>query len=254
MQTEERIRAAAHIMMGSILVPPVSHDAIERRIQQRRSETKTNARNRRPIAAAAAALALVALPAVAYSIASFEARSRAALQQHGGWAPPPPPPGFVAKLHTQTVTLARAQSLVKFTLVAPSGVPADAVLSSVDISHVGLYDRSAHIWRVGPTEATLRYRRSGGRFFLAMLSHYDPLELPGRYLFQDNGPDAHGNPILVRYQNFAWRNGDQLTEITADGMLNANEIRAIARAMHGTILQLPWPSPHRLGDLHIIAP
>jgi len=254
MQTEERIRAAAHMMMDSIPVPPVPLDAIGRRIQRRRTAPKTHARNRRPMAAAAAALALIALPAVAYSIASYEARSRAALQQHGGWAPPPPPAGFIARLHAQTVTLAQARSLVNFTLTAPSGLPAGAVLSRVDISPVGLYDRTSHSWRVGPYEATLRYNRSGGRFFHAMLSRYDPSDTPGRYMFQDNGPDAHGNPVLVRYENFAWRNGDQLTEITADSMIDANEIRAIARAMHGTMLQLPWPSPHRLGELHIVAP
>jgi hypothetical protein len=240
--------------MDSIVVPPVPLRSINLRIERRRNATKVVTRRRPPLAAAAAVLALVALPAVAYSIASYEAQSRAALWQQGGWAPPPPPPGFLARLHARTVTLTQAKAQVDFTLTVPSGLPSDAVLSRVDIWHVGLYDRTAHIWRVGPTEALFHYRRSGGRSFHAMLSHYEQSEIPGRYLFEDNGPDVHGNPVLVRHQNFAWRNGDQLTLMTADEMLNASEILAVAHAMRGHLLQLPWPDPHRLGELHIIAP
>jgi hypothetical protein len=251
MPTDTHIRDAAHLMMGSIAVPAVPYALIHKRAAQRRPIAEAVRPHRRRVAIAALGLALI--PAVGYSIVRYETRSREALQAHGGWAPPPPPAAVVARLAPHAVTLSQAQAEAGFSLTAPGGLPADAALLRIEMSPTGMYDGSSHQWHAGPAAVVFLYRRTDGRTFAMTAQRYNAHSLPGRYIFEDRGPDAHGDPILVKHERSAWTNGDQLMLVTEDG-LSKDEAIAIAHAMNGTVLKLPLHTPHSGGTLRLIRP
>ena len=253
MLTDALIRQAAGLLWNSIDVPALSMPGIERSMARRRLAMAEPAKPR-PLtpAIAIAALAFALLPVLAYSVVSYETRSRAALEARGGWAPPRPPAAFFLQLQPRDVTLVQARNSLSFTLVEPGGLPAEARLSKIEVGPVGVYDRVAKTWAMGRNEAIFRYTRRGNDFFNIVIQPYDASDLPGRFIFSDEGPDASGKPTLVRYENFAWRNGGQLTQITAGTAIDAREIQEIARAMNGTLLTLPWPDHGNTGTLHLI--
>jgi hypothetical protein len=253
MFADVQIRDSAQAMLGSVAVPAAPLQSIRERIARRDSSTRSNAPRPRRLAIAAAFL-VAALPVLAYAVVSYEARSRAALEARGGWAPPRPPAAFVSKLTPKVVTLSQAQVSAGFALVAPTGLPAGASLSSVAIGPVGAYDSDTHSWRIGSNNVIFRYRRANRGVFEIIAERYDARDLPGRYIFEDLGPDAHGNPVLVRRESFAWRNGDQMMVVTTAGAINEGEILAIARSMRGTLLSLPWPSAHGNGSMRVLRP
>lgn len=252
MLADANINHTAQVMMGSIDVPPLSLANIRSRVVRHRMTVSHGLPHRR-LVAAATALALVALPAIGYSIVSYQTRSRAALEARGGWAPPPPSAAFVSKLKPRIVSLSQARASVAFTLTQPTGLPAGTTLTQIQVSPVGIYYRKTQSWRLGPNELLFRYRSSDGHMFEITAQRFDINALPGRYIFEDRGPDAHGRPILVQHQNFAWQNGDQLTTAT-DGAIASTQIQAIARSMDGTLLTLQWPSSRKEGELRIVTP
>ena len=250
MPTDAHIRDAAHLMMGSIAVPAVPLSSIHERIAQRRSIAES-ARPRRRMAIAA--LGLAVLPVIAYSVVTYEARSREALQAQGGWAPPAPSAGVVARLTPHRVTLSQAQADAGFSLIAPSGLPADAALLRIEMSPTGVYDSSSHQWHAGAAAIVFLYRRTDGRAFEVTAQQYSAHDLPGRYLFEDRGPDDHGNPVLIKHERFGWANGDQLM-LATDDAVSKDEVLAMAHAMNGRVVTLPLHTPHTGGMLRVIRP
>jgi hypothetical protein len=249
MLTDAQLRDAAETMMRSGSIPAVPIEAIRSRIIRKTSSPKEIVRPRRRLALVAAIL-LIAVPAIAYSAASYYTRSRAALQSHGGWAPPPPPAGF--RLNVHRVTLAQARSAARFALIPPRGLPAGTMLLKIYMGPIGLYDRTARKWIIGPDENVFRYRRTDGRIFDVIVEPYDRRIIPGRYVFEDRGPDAKGNPILVRHENIAWVNGNQVTFVSDGEALDMQGALAMMNRMGGKRLNLPWPELHSHGTLRVI--
>jgi len=254
MPTDLHISVAAQAMLDSVAVPAVPFAAIRERVIARRESARWPGARLHRRRAIAAALAVAALPTAAFAIVSYEARSRVALQQQGGWAPPSAPAALMPELRPKVVTLAQAQSDAGFSLVEPTGLPAGTSLMRIELSPVGLYDRSSRTWRVGPREVVFRYERGNSRTFEIVAQRYDDRNVPGRYVFEDVGPDSNGNPVPHRYERFAWRSGNQMTVVTAGSAISEKEILELARSMSGTMLTLSWPSPHSHGTLRILAP
>ena len=184
-------------------------------------------------AAAAIALLAVTLPVAAPSLAqTIESRIARLL----GWTPPPPAPRAVTDaMKVRAVTLDEARSLVRFTLVPPSGLPSDAVAEKIYAAPQGVYDEQTHAWHVGDVSLAFAYRRNGNRFFTIDVSKFDSREgPPSKYVYNTDEIGANGLP--ARHEKFTWRNGDQVTQIVA-GELDAAEILAIRAAMGGTLLR-----------------
>jgi hypothetical protein len=237
MFTDASIGAAAESMLASINVPPIAMSEILRRAKASPRGVYAWPAFARPAIAAAAvvALGLVALPSVAPAVVqSVEAQYRAALQALGGIAPPSPPHEFVAKLTPQTVTLAQAQSSVRFTIVQPAGLPSDVVSSSIHTAPMGFYAKASHAWRVGAARVTFAYHRTDGREFVLIAAPYDPKDPPARYFFEAKDQARDGRPVLVKHELFAWRNGSQVLTAIEGSDISATEIAAIQLAMHGT--------------------
>ncbi len=254
MLTDLQIRNAADVLWRSIDVPPLPMPHIKQSMERRGAKAlgSRTPRLSRP-ALAFAAIVFAALPLLAYSIVSYQTRSRQALEARGGWAPPPPPASLFARLKPKDVTLTQARLGLTFALLPPAGVPSDARLSKIELGAIGLYNRATKAWQLGPNEVVFRYDRGRSQFFNVLIQRYDASDLPGRYIFEDVGPDRKGNPVLIRYDQFAWRNGDQMTQATTSAAINDRAIQEIARAMHGTMLQLRWPnSDAAAGTLHVI--
>jgi hypothetical protein len=253
METDVRMRNAAQAMIDAIPVPNVPLPAIRDRIARLRRLPSIAPLPKSRRFAATAAVALVLLPAMAYAVVSYETRSRAELQARGGWAPPGPPVSFASKLQPRSVTLAKARAAAGFALVEPAGLPEHTSLLGIEMGPVGLYERSTNEWKTGPSEVIFRYRRVSGRRFEIVAQRYDPKALPGRYIFEDRGPDASGNPLLVKRETIGWRNGEQMSIANESNALDRNEILSIARAMNGTLLILPLHSPHSNGSLRMLS-
>jgi hypothetical protein len=151
------------------------------------------------------------------------------------------------------VTLSQAKAGADFSLTAPRGLPADATLLRIEMSPTGIYYGSSHQWHAGPAAVVFLYRRTDGRAFEIAAQRYSAHDLPGRYLFEDRGPDAHGEPVLVEHERFGWTNGDQLMLVTEDAV-SKDEVLAMAHAMNGTVLTLPLHTPHTGGVLRLIRP
>ena len=185
-------------------------------------------------AAAVVALITFTLPLTAPGLAqTFEAKLAGLL----GWTPPPPAPRSVSDaMQVHVVTLEEARSLVPFELVPPSGLPSDVVSYKIYAAPTGVYDNTKHAWHIGSISLSFVYRRAGSRFFTVNVERFDPhggSSVPPKYIYNADETGANGLP--KRYENFAWRNGDQMTSIVAE-QLGAPEIAAIRAAMGGTPL------------------
>lgn len=237
MLTDAQLETGIAAMLAGIDAPPASVTAIRRyMLLQQQSASGRRRRIQFPaLAAAAAAVALILLPVLAPAIVqSLEARYRAALQALGGIAPPSPPKAVLSTLKSQPETLASAQKRVSFTIFPPVGLPRDIVSTTIRTVSTGTYTPATHSWKTGPMEVQFFYRRSGGREFVLIADPYDPNgEKPSKYIFDADGRDAKGRPVLIKHENFAWHNGDQLMTVTAGPDLTAAEIRNIKSAMHG---------------------
>jgi hypothetical protein len=250
MLTDAQLGEAAETMLDSAFVPAVPIESIRSRIRNNRNSQMVRPRR----LALTAALLLLALPAIAFATVSYYVRSREALQAHGGWGPPLPSREFRSGLVPKPVTLAQARAAAGFPLIAPNGLPYGTRLLRIDMGPIGVYDRSTHKWSVGPEENIFRYRRGDGLAFNVIVERYDPRTIPVRYTFEDRGPDANGNPILVRHENTAWLDGKQLTFITSSNAIPTQDILKIMHAMDGRRLNLAWPNVHTFSTLRVMTP
>jgi hypothetical protein len=237
MFSETRIAEAFETYMTGIDVPPVPIAEIRRRIQRR-------ARRGRPrlylMGALAATVALVvALPRVAPGFAqTIEQQIEAVLR----WTPPPPAPAAVeSAMRSHTGDLGAAQSRVDFTIVPPEGLPKDVVSERVATTPTGVYSKITRSWSVGSPCVWFVYRRAGGGSFMLLADRFDPREgPPAKYVFEDLG-ERNGHELLVRHENIAWRNGQQITSAVAGEGISAAEIASIRSAMRGIPYDGVWP-------------
>ncbi|MBV9700704.1 MAG: hypothetical protein JO078_11350 [Candidatus Eremiobacteraeota bacterium] len=244
MLTDTQIAREFERLLGAIEAPGVPLDAIARRARQAH-QTAANGWTgpKRYVAAAALGVvfAAVALPKIAPSLAqSLEAQTRALLH----WTPPPPAPQHVwSAMRPESSTLAAAQGRVAFRIIAPAGLPADVVATSVSIARAGAYSTTTRSWSAGDATVTFSYRRADGRSFRLMAERFDSsAPPPSKYIFNSDVRDARGLP--VRYDIFTWRNGDQTMSAVAGDGISSAEIQRIAGAMHGIPIPGVWPPRH----------
>jgi len=242
MFADARIASDLQTIARSIQVPPVPYADIhsgmarESRVAQRRALRY----------AAIVAIFFVVLGAgltaiSSGSVRSLDARIAAAL---GGWPPPPPPEAVLSALSSRSGTLADAQSRVPFRIVRPTGLPSDVASMKISTTPTGIFVKATHAWHVGTAHVTFAYDRFGGRSFSLIADRFDPQSGPApKYIFEDKGVSADGNPILVKHENFVWRNGDQVTSAVESDGTSSREIEAIRDAMHG----IPMPQTETRG-------
>lgn len=258
MFSDKRIREKFNNLVDAIQVPPHRYEDIVRRAQSEPPRAK-RPRFIRPVLAAAACIAVGMLmfpTASSAFVQSLQAINRAALVALGGIAPPPAPKSFVSALEPHTMTLAQAQARATFTIVPPEGLPADTQTTKIEVGPTGVYDARTHRWKRGTAEIVFAVHRPGGRVFYALAQRFDARSEMPKFVFDADSPLVHGRPALKKYENFAWRNGDQQMSIVEGHGVTAAEILAIERAMRGIpvpLRALHAPS-HGNAVLHIIRP
>ena len=110
------------------------------------------------------------------------------------------------------------------------------------VAPTATYSRATHIWSKGSVVTTFAYKRGDGRVFvLSAAPASSQTSPPSKYLFEDDGVDRAGNPVLVKHERFVWRNGNQLMTVIAGSGISSSEIVAIRSAMHGTPVLGVWP-------------
>jgi hypothetical protein len=241
MYADVRLSAAMDSMIRGIDAPPVPMTAIRNRMD---APPVSTIRRGIPFAryalTAAAAIAIFAgiFPRASLGLVErfqhIVVASYAAAYKVMGWAPPPAPPrSLEASLASRRLSLAAAQSKEPFTIVVPSGIPADATLSSIHTMPALVYDKTAHRWSKGTPAIDFRYKRSGRRQFELMAEEDDPRLGPThRYIYEAR--DLPGGKVeLIKHERFQWRNGRQLMTAIEDDGIGAAEIQTIRRAMHG---------------------
>jgi hypothetical protein len=241
MFTDARLAAALEAMLQSIEPPPVPLTRIRQRIAQRPGRPETRWRWSLT-ASGAAAMLVLALPLVAPGFAQgLKAEVEAILH----WSPPPPAPASVeSAMRPKTGALAQAQARVDFEIVPPAGLPKDIVSEKIVTMPTGIYSKITHRWSVGSPNVWFVYRRADGRSFMLLADRVDPRQgPPSRYIFEDRG-ERNGHEVLVRHENFAWRNGDQVMSAVAGEGISASQIATIRSAMHGVTLDGVWPPQH----------
>lgn len=245
MFTDAQLAPRLKQMIVGINVPPAPvavilsqasrpHAIPRRDVPWARVET---ARRAAVLAGVVVGVLIFATPFVAPSIAqTLQARIAQLLQ----WTPPPPAPKSVrSAMVSREVSLKEAQALVPFHIVAPAGLPRDAVFEKLVATPTGVYSKATHSWSVGAPSLMFSYRRPHGREFSLLVDSYDPRTgSPPKYIFNADEIGADGLP--KRYSNFAWRNGGQITSILQDATISAAEIETIRVAMHGTPLHLVY--------------
>ncbi|MDQ6929200.1 MAG: hypothetical protein M3126_00860 [Candidatus Eremiobacteraeota bacterium] len=243
---DARLGASFEAMIRAIPAPPVALREIQSRMTLTPQATRSGLSFTQIALATAASVvvAITVLPSVSLGVVqTVEQRYAAALRALGGIAPPPAPKALISKLSSQNATLARAQARVSFTIVAPKGLPADITSSKILTTETGIYAKDTRGWQTGPAEVNFVYNRSGSRMFALRAERYDPQgEMPGKYMFEARDPGPDGRPVLVKHEQFAWRNGDQEMTITQSEDISASEIETIRVAMRGV------PLPRR--ELH----
>lgn len=258
MLPDTRIKANVEAIVRSVEAPSVPWPDIQRRIQQPQANERRAPIYARFAMAAAVVVIAIFLASPSRSLAliqNIEARYRAALQALGGYAPPPAPASFVSSLSPEGATLTTAQSRVSFTIVSPAGLPKGIISKKIETTPKGIYSRETRSWRVGSQIVTFAYRRAGGRVFVLIADRFDPRTgLPAKYLFEARNPAPDGRPVIVRRENFAWRNGSQIMSVAEGDGISASEIRAIRVAMHGTALSLPESRDRKFGGSFIRLP
>ena len=236
MYADSRIRSGLESMLHHIEVPPVPLLNIQQRMLRPRAITpRSTGSYVRTAAAAAIAAIAVSLPIVAPSVVQSVRERIAAILQ---WTPPPvqPPRWLTSSFTQQRTTLAGAQTMVPFRIVPPAGLPRDVTSSTIQTSSTGLYVKATRSWQKGTPAVFFNYQRSQGRSFALLADRFDPQEgPPGKYMFLDTGKVRDGIPVVIPFQKFTWRNGNQVMSAIADG-ISADEIAAIRTAMHGIVI------------------
>jgi hypothetical protein len=238
MFADARIAAAARELLSRVDVPPVNL----LQILTRRAKPLPARRSRLRLAGLAAAAALVAalaLPAIAPGLTQSIAAQIAAILR---WTPPSAPPRTLELLlSSQSGTLVAAQARVDFTIVAPAGLPPDVISERIATAPTGDYSLAAKRWSVGSRVLYFSFRRHNGRTFTLLAERVDPREAPpSKYMFEDLG-ERNGREVLVRHDRFTWRNGDQAMSAIAGDGISDGEIVAIREAMRGTVVPATWP-------------
>jgi hypothetical protein len=193
------------------------------------------------VAAAACVIAVAALfatgPASAV-VQALEERARAALIASGlGWAPPPPPPAIRRQINSMQVTLAQARVRANFTIVQPQGLPVGSTGPAIFITPLAVYSKATGSYDIDGSQVTFQYRRANGTTFFFIADRYSPKTSWPRYLYDVEGATKDGKPIIVRRdESFAWRNGDQVLQISTGSGLSPAQIENVRRAMNGIAL------------------
>ena len=243
MVTDSELTRDLAALVESVDVPEVPLAQIRRRMREEPGAS-TRGRFTIPAIAAATLAAVVAVPVFAPVFAqTIEAKIAAILH----WAPPsvPPPPALKDAMKPQTMSLAQAQTHVRFTIVPPTGLPPNVSDVTIAVARSGIYSSSGKAWAVGPAVVSFYYTRPGGGAFFLTASAASPRNAPPpKYIYEDKDVDASGNPILVKREHFAWRNGDQIMTATTSDGISAAEIASIESAMHGTSIPTVWPPAH----------
>lgn len=241
MDKEALLRAEMRSIVETVNVPPISLDAIHRKMATPISPRPTQLAQ---YAALAAALLLVVVPLTSRSVVpTLQAKINELL--HITSTPPPLPQRMQDSVNPTEVTLDQAQAKVHFSIVAPAGLPSDVTTSKITLTPSLVYGPLTHGWQAGQNAVEFGYSRSDHRFFRIEASAYDPkAQPPSKYMFEADEVDAKGMPR--RYERFYWRNGNQMMSVVAEG-ISATEIAAIREAMRGEPIATVWP-PKRAGN------
>ncbi len=241
MYTDARIAAALDSMLGEIEVPPVPFARIRRKTAQSQATMRSPSRLYLPaMATAAAAILALGLPGIAPGLTqSIKGEIEAIVR----WKPPPPAPTSIeSAMRSQIGTLAAAQSRVSFKILPPAGLPRDVVSEKIATTPTAIYSKVTRSWSVGSPAVTFIYRRADGRSFQLRADRFDPREgPPSKYMFEEMDRVQAGREVIVRRDNFTWRNGDQSMNAVAGEGITASDIARIRDAMHGSAVPGTWP-------------
>jgi hypothetical protein len=127
------------------------------------------------------------------------------------------------------------------------------------VAPTGVWTRSTNSWKLGRTQVTFIYQRRDGREFVLVAHRYSPTDRPAsRYIYQPVN-DGAGPPVIKngklavhRYDNFAWRNGDQAITVPATPEISAAEIETIRAAMQGVSLPTVVIDPREVPSSAVI--
>jgi hypothetical protein len=250
MLVDVRIAAGLTTMVCAIDAPPAPLTAIRRQLSQPQAAPRKAPPYLRAVIAAAAAIAIAA-PFVSPGFAkALETDAGAALSEAvillralGITKPPPPMSKTIEsalksqlKSMSGVASVAAAQSHVPFKIVAPSGLPIDVISARVAVSVGTSYTAKTHAWTMSAPKVIFTYRRLGGRSFaLTAIRLGSEIEPMSKYVFEYDAL-KHRRIILVRHENFAWRNGDQVMTVSEGDGISPSEIEAIRSAMRGVAL------------------
>jgi hypothetical protein len=253
MYTDSRISEAIESLFNEIEAPPIRLAEIQRKIAQPRPAIGQMPRYFRLAIALGVVASIFAMLSssglIQGVVLNIEDRYRAALEARGGYAPPNPPDSLWREVFKQSwsapnVTLAKARSLVPFTIAPPTGLPRDIISTRIRTTPSLVYSPVRQQWRIGSRVVWFIYHRASGSTFQLMADQFDSsIAPPGKYIFEGKDPTPDGRPVLVRHLFFVWRNGDQVMSATADMGISAPEIEAIRSAMHGVSIPGRWPDP-----------
>jgi hypothetical protein len=243
---ESRLQFAVRGALIRTTVPPIDLAEIRRRRSVKREERHAGRRRRYAGIAAAAAAVVVASALLAARapalVQSLEERYRAALIAAGiGSGAPAPMPESMRKAIIQSeVSLSQAQQRANFVIVSPVDLPHDVVRGKILVAPLAVWLKQTKAWSFDGLQVTFSYVRKDGRAFDIIADRYSTLNGPEpRYLYDSDsagGVSANGRPIIKRYENFVWRNGDQELRAVADSTISAREIESMRIAMHGVLL------------------
>lgn len=220
-------------------VPPPNIAEIMRRNDDRAKRSLTLSPGKRAATAAAAifiagAFLTARSPALVQNV---QQRYREALVAMGIRPMPSPPRALLGEIKPEMVTLAQAQKRANFHVVAPAGLPSDVVARKIMISPLAVANERGD-WHFTGSQITFEYRRASGATIVLVADRYSPLDVPyPRYIYRQDGVTASGMPIVRdRYEDFVWRNGDQVLRAQTSDGLTVREIAAIRSAMRGVAL------------------
>jgi hypothetical protein len=245
MFADARIKNAVETLVAGVDVPPVQWHAIAARIAQPQPVERRPTRMLQFTLAGAAcvAVAFIAFPASSLGLVRIVASSYQDVIKVIGWTPPAGAPKSSIPPAARA-DIAAAQAHLDFTLVPPSGLPADVVATKIWTAPTQIYTKATHIWATGPAFAMFIYRRSGGRSFSILADRFDAeTGTPSKYMFESLDLPG-GRAALTRHEKFTWRNGDQMMSIVEGDGIDAAEIEAIRQSMNGVPIPAFFPSRH----------
>lgn len=244
MFNEGRMQFEVREILMNATVPPIDLVEIRRRMDMQHEQPSAGRLYAR-VGVAAAVVVMLGMflasrsPALMQSLAE---RYRAALTAAGiGSGVPAPLPDAMRNAISQSqVSLSEAQHRANFTVVAPEGLPHDIVSRKILVAPLAVWLRQTNAWSFDGMQVTFAYARADGRTFDIIADRYSALSGPQpRYMYDSDtfqGLSRNGKPIMKRYENFVWRNGDQELRVVADPTISAREVESIRVAMHGVPL------------------